>query len=477
MADWLILESTREEIIALEVRTGPEGAEVLGAARASLVENFAAEPDVLAEQIRKLTAQVSAKQVVLVVPREAVVFRQFELPAVPPEELPDLVRFQAATKFSTPVEELTLDYIPFTPPAEGMGLTVVAASLDKDLLARWRKACEMCGLNLNGCTVSSVGLTELVARAGELPGLHSPPTLILYGEENKLELTLVDDGAPLFSSIVHVRVEGQSPGRLLDRELKRAQVVLSESDPGVDIAKAVICGPSVVAREWLDQNFPGRWTELDLKRKPIPGVKIQGDPAKISLPALGAALAQESPRVPGVDFLRPRRPPQKRDVSKYQLAAIIGGVTLLLLLSYGGFSWRLSSLEAEAKRIDIAAANLTAENKQQAPILQQAGDIRAWDATRHDPVQFLIQLQKQMPGTDRLYFEQLNVDPVTGDASMKVTGNGHARERADVQEMLDNLSEHGFRVIPKAINRGTKDPDYPITFDLDIELLRNSSGS
>ncbi len=140
MSEWLIIESTRESITLLEAGISPAGVELTACARVSLLENFAADPEVLAEQLGILRGKSSVKQVLLVVPRDVVVLRQFELPSVPDNELPDLVRFQAATKFATPVDELTLDFIPLASRAEGMGRIVIAASIDLALLERWQKA-------------------------------------------------------------------------------------------------------------------------------------------------------------------------------------------------------------------------------------------------------------------------------------------------------------------------------------------------
>ncbi|MGE3999784.1 MAG: hypothetical protein AB7I48_06185, partial [Planctomycetaceae bacterium] len=54
---------------------------------------------------------ISPGEALVVLPREAVVVRTLDLPKVPENELPELVRFQAATKSSTPLDRLALDYL------------------------------------------------------------------------------------------------------------------------------------------------------------------------------------------------------------------------------------------------------------------------------------------------------------------------------------------------------------------------------
>lgn len=472
MSDWLILESTREEIVALEVRTSAErGVEVLRSARTELLENFAADPEVVAAQIKKLVREVSTRQVLVVIPREVAVFRQFELPAVPADELPDLVRFQAATRFSTPVDELVIDYIPFAPRVEGMGHSVLAASLDKDLLERWRKGCELAGLQLVGCTVSSVGLAEAVVRLTPNQTTRRP-TLIVYGEAAKIELLLLDEGCPLFSAVVHLRGEGQSVERLLDRELKRAFVTLGESHPGVEIDQAVLCGQSTLVGDWLNRTFPDRWTTLDLANVPTSTLRINGDPNSVSVPALGWALAQEQPQVLGLDFLRPRKRPEPQDWSKWKWGAVAAVAVLMCLSAYIGFRWRLSALNTELADIEEQTRTLVAQNSAGQPVIASKNVLSNWVDSRQDPVQFLITLNELSPETDRLYFSSLNVSPLGNEVRVRVTGAGQARTRADVEELNDRLAESGFRIRPKAINQNAKDPDYPIAFELDADWLK-----
>ena len=472
MTEWLIVESTRESITLLEAGISPAGVEVTACARASLLENFAADPEVLAEQLVTLRGRSTVKQVLLVVPRDVVVLRQFELPSVPDNELPDLVRFQAATKFATPVDELTLDFIPLASRAEGMVRTVIAASIDIALLERWQKACELCGLQLVGCTPSSIALAELVGR--ELGPSHRErtPTLVIYGDEQRLELLLLDQGCPLFSTNVHVRVEGQSIERLLDRELKRAAVTLNQVEPGAEIAQAVLCGQNTAAAAWLDVVFADRWSLCHPLETSGETLQIRCDTSLISLPALGMALAQSQPHVPGLDFLRPRRRVEQRDWSRWKLIAGVVAAVLVLLVAYGSYLSYLGGLEDDVLALKERQADLQQTLTAGAPVEESARLIEDWEQTRSDPLQFLIQLKESSPETDRLYFRSLKLIPQAGGVQMRVNGSGNARQRSDVEQMYRQLEENGFRVRAKAIDRLNRDPDYPFVFELDADLQR-----
>jgi hypothetical protein len=472
MADWLILESTREELMAMEVNCEDGKLEVRRAARMPLLENFAADPDVIADAVRKLLPGSTFRQALLVVPRDVVVLRQFEIPPVPPEELPDLVRFQAATKFSTPAEELNLDYIPFSPRAEGMGRSVLAASIDKDLLERWEKAAVLLNVQLVGCTVSAVAMAELVARHAHRSHQDLPPTAVLYAEETKVEFLLLDEGIPLFSSTVHIRLEGQSVERLLEREWKRAQVQLNQVHPGKDIEQAVYCGRQQPAIEaWLNKSFAGQWTRFDPAVSLKDEVKLGAFADQISLPAIGWGLAQERSHAPTLDFLRPRKAEIKKDWRYVKWGSAAAAIGLLLLGGYATFQYKLSALAEELQETQRQTRVLESENREKQPTLTSQELMRAWTASRKDPVEFVPLLKSLIPNTDRLYFQKFDLEPGGTDVLMYVSGNGRARARADVERMYEELETNGFRVRPSAINLAAGDPDFPISFELRAECL------
>ena len=61
---------------------------------------------------------IKSSEVSVLLPRNDCFVRRLELPQVPANELPDLVRMQAASICSTPVEDLAIDFLPL-PADEG----------------------------------------------------------------------------------------------------------------------------------------------------------------------------------------------------------------------------------------------------------------------------------------------------------------------------------------------------------------------
>src|SRR4051794_37414582 len=107
MADLLALSWDRHRLTGIEVSSTGAGARILG----TFSVDWPDQPPTanwLRETLRKFG--VNAKQVILALPREDAVLRMLELPAVSDDELPTLVRFQAAARSAQSLDQLLLDY-------------------------------------------------------------------------------------------------------------------------------------------------------------------------------------------------------------------------------------------------------------------------------------------------------------------------------------------------------------------------------
>ncbi|MEZ5944205.1 MAG: hypothetical protein R3C18_22660 [Planctomycetaceae bacterium] len=469
MADWLVLESNGEELRCLVARSQSGGVEISDAAHVELPENFSTDIGVAVECVRGLIPNSGVTQTLLVLPRDVVVFRQFDLPSVPPEELPDLVTLQAATKFSTPVDEIIIDYIPFEPRAEGMDFAVLAASVERDLLKHWRTVCERVGLQLVGCTVRPTAIVETVVRLAEYNVSPLPPTLVVVEDKNRIEMLLMDEGRLLFGSNIPPRPEGTPLDGLLDRESKRAMVALAESHPGVSIEEAVLCGSAPHLEDWLTRRFPNRLKRITQSDASRANVQFRCEPKSVSFASIGWILAQENAQAPRIDFVRPRKRPEAKQWTRLQLGGIAAAVALVLIAAYVSWWMTLSGLQSEAKDIQNLASKLEMQNDGDSPVRDSREAIKTWEDGREDHTALLKHLNDLAPGTDRLYFTSLNLAPKTGDLKIRIKGSGQARTDDDVSDMYRQLEGKGFVIRPKAMNRGTKDPDYPISFELDAD--------
>ncbi|MFG0295858.1 MAG: hypothetical protein ACF8PG_08110, partial [Maioricimonas sp. JB045] len=75
-------------------------------------------------------------------------------------------------------------------------------------------------------------------------------------------------------------------------------------------------------------------------------------------------------------------------------------------------------------------------------------------------------------GTDRLYLTNLQFAPSARGAVATVRGSGYARSRRDAEDLYQVLADHGYRVRPHEVEISRRDPEYPVTFELDIDVVR-----
>src|SRR5579871_2997505 len=78
--------------------------------------------------------QIRADLTIISLPRDLVVVKRLELPAVPDEELPVLVRFQAGAKSSMPIGDLALDFVPLPQRDPTLARQVVTAVVPRQLV-------------------------------------------------------------------------------------------------------------------------------------------------------------------------------------------------------------------------------------------------------------------------------------------------------------------------------------------------------
>src|SRR5262249_31493017 len=87
----------------------------------------------------------SAGPVLVALPRDEAVVRRLELPEVPDDELPVMVRFQAGAKSSVALDELALDFIPLPKRSEVPGREVLMATVPRPTMDEVLTVCRNAG--------------------------------------------------------------------------------------------------------------------------------------------------------------------------------------------------------------------------------------------------------------------------------------------------------------------------------------------
>ena len=430
-----------------------------------------AGPDIAAELALKTTALGQNAPCIVVVPRETVIVRQLQLPNVPIDELPALVSFQAATKSSTPATAITVDFVSIG--EQGEGQAVVAVALDSGRVQRVRDLVARAKLQLIGLEVSPFLIAELVARAEEQGGTPDVPTLIVAQSGDRVEISILDRRRLIATHAVWLP-EGDTARHVspLQMEINRCLISLGQSHPGVEVDQVYLVEDEeadVAVVKVLNERFGAKVHALDLGvfGTPIPPEN------RLSYAALIArGLAGESGMIPRVDLANPRQPAAKPDHTRRNLIAGVAAAALLLGGTWWNYSSQMASMHDE---LDVLNTKMTSQNedvKNGKDDLAAANALTTWIEGDQDQLGVWDQFHQLLPGTDRLYFTELQSQPLSKAKLLKVIGTARARDTDDVNDLLQKLADAGWQVKPIQPSNSKKDPDYPWQFTLEAELLR-----
>ena len=390
-----------------------------------------AQPEALGKWLAdSLQAEsVTAEQAHVVLPREAIVVRKLELPNAPDEELPDLVRFQAATKSSTPLDKLALDYLPLPVQPDDASRQVLMVTVDRERLRLIRETVAAAQIELLSVGISPVAVSEVITHINRQDSANpDKATLVVFHDAHRVEITALVNQQVVFSHHARLARDETSGGsNPATAEINRTLIALSQSLSESEIGEVCLIQWGDVdsaVEEALRTRFAERLNLLDVSL--ASGVTLARDVDVATLAgfalALGTLLGQTNRQVTSVNFLDPRRaivPPDRTNVRRGITAA---AAVLLASVGYWSFSSYLADLEAQTLDVEQQVADIDAELRQGAPDLNAALLIREWIDRTRNPLDIIDQINRLAPATDRLYLQELNTQTLSRDADLRITG-------------------------------------------------------
>ena len=164
----LAVDWDRHEVRGVLISAGATGNSVAGAWSASLstVDPAGLSGKQIGGRLAAAVAgQISGKVTTLVgVGRDHVQIKLLSLPPAPPEELPDLVRFQAEREFTALGTDAALDFIPISGDAQTPN-QVLALALSPAGIIEAREVCEALGLESDRIEVRGCAATAFASHA------------------------------------------------------------------------------------------------------------------------------------------------------------------------------------------------------------------------------------------------------------------------------------------------------------------------
>lgn len=483
MSEHLALDWDSELITGLEAVTSRQGVSVHKAFMLSWPESIDVEKDAdqaahwLKQQL--LGLGITAKSVLVSLPRESVVVRRLTVPNAPDDELPALVQLQAATKSSTPLDQLELDFLPLPLVSPDGGRDVLMCSMAKKKTAKLRAILAGAGLELESLGISSIATAELIAREEKARKLDpSATTLVIARHGHRVEISLLQQNQVILSHSTQIHTDDEEHPfgneSLIVAEVQRSMISLHHQAGQIRIDRAWLVGEESEVAELAKVVE----TRLKCETTALIPTFAQGltnqasdwpEPVAAFAAPLGLLLSRTDPTVGAIDFQNPRKPRPRRDVKKLRLMVGAGVVAVLLLAAMGYRWWKVNDLRDEITQTRSQIDRLKQSVKAGEPLMKSAALVAEWDQRANQELGQLGQLYAELPGTHKMYLVKYHLTAGPKTSLGVIQAEGRAKTEEEVRQLKANLAERGIKVKPTKTGESS-DSDYPVSFTLDLEL-------
>ena len=484
MAEILSLEWEHEEVrgVLADVTTGRVRVErtfVIAKPTTSASSSGPLQIEWLRPELARLG--LAAGQVLVALPRDEAIVKRLELPEAPDSELPVMVRFQAGAKSSVALEELALDFIPLPRRSDVPGREVLMATVPRQTMDEVQTVCRTGGLEPAMIGLTASAIAEFVARAeSRADTAASGASLVVARHGNRIEISMLRRSHLLFSHSARLSeaATGQQAQAIV-AEVSRALVALRGAIADVKIERVwtlVSADEHEQLAESLHRRLSCEVQALDPFTYVERDARVGDAVADRSLFAgpIGMLLAKADPRVPGLDFLSPRRPAVKRDDRRRRMIMAGAGAGALVLL-LGFAHWlRISNLDAAIEALNDEEVRLNKQIHDGAPTKASSDLVAQWVSDGEEWLDELPELTSRMPGTDRVYLRKLRVQPKFGAAGFaSFSLEGFAREEKDTLNLNERFlaADDRYLGLPVTERAETKTEYYKAYFEKEIRLL------
>ncbi len=346
--------------------------------------------------------------------------RELQLPPVPDDELPDMVRFQAIRSFATAGESATVDFL-VTKRGEN-GIEIIAAAVGPKSLASIQETGEAVGL-----PIKRIALRPLAASALYLirhPNAEEGDTVLIDLLADDAEIVVARDGKVIFVRTVRMPGVEAVRGRALAGELKRSLMACGSSG---SIGRVILWGRESIHSDEKQMLAEASESHVEVIN-PFDLVDVDRNanlPDHVGrlAPLVGLLVADDSDSDRLIDFLNPR----ERHVetpSPYRRALLIGvPVAAALLLAFGAYR-RIKGLDRQIAELKTANAAMKPDVDRAAESIARTETI---DGFLDGDVNWLNELRRlavQMPPSDEMIVRSVSAtaDARAGGGTLKVEG-------------------------------------------------------
>ncbi|MFP6762246.1 MAG: pilus assembly protein PilM [Planctomycetaceae bacterium] len=483
MADIIALDWDATHVCGVQADVAPGSLNVQKSFSFDIPEGFASPAELGPWLLTELQQNgISARRVLVSIPREDVVLRHLELPNVDDDELPELVRFQAASISTIPLDQLALDFLPLPSRDSIPGREVLMASVNRDRIETLRKTVLEANLTLESVGVSSIEAAHLVSETTDEQ--NSSPgelSLIVSRHGKRIELSILGQGHLYFSHSTQVASDDPRSQSAILAEISRSMIALQKRLPEARLARAWILGSPGEDSELaagIHERF--RCTLKRVDPFSAAGLTVDTEPGDNSHAAyagpIGMLLGQRYESRRTLDFLHPRRAAVKRDYTQIKRMAVAAAGVLLIGSLFFYRNFQVSTLENKTQLATDQATRQKQILEELTPQLDVVDSVDEWAALNVNWLNETRWLVETMQGTDRHHLDQIRLTGGNRSRKGTVALTGFAKERADAQtlnaELLDRKDGQTVEVQSKSNNRSGRDQ---FRFEVEVTLKKDNT--
>lgn len=420
-------------------------------------------PARLGDKLRAILGTVGVQRgdVTVIVARNDVEMRHLQLPPVPDEELPEMVRFQARNHFTSFSDESLVDFVPLSRTDDHS--TVLAAALSEEVVQRIQDIVEAAGLKLRHIVVRPFAAVELVRSEHPDPGTR----VILEMIGREADISVVENDHIIMSRTVRVpdsysddQFDAWLPGEI-HRTITAAQGQTQAGDPG----EIVVCGspdehPRLAAELKKDFQVETRFL------KPFDQIHKSN---RLELPArhdgfaslLGSLVGQVGEDRRGLDFLAPRKKPESR-VNRKKVYQLVGLAAALLLMGLASIWWVLGNKQAQISELQAQINEIRQFTDVTGDTIKNTLPLDNWRSRQVNWLEELYQLSQILPDPDKTRIGRFTANSARNDnAAIDIRG---LLKDTSMRELSDRLETRPYSIRP------TVDPTKEGGFDQEYRV-------
>ncbi|MBK8267329.1 MAG: pilus assembly protein PilM [Planctomycetes bacterium] len=501
----LAIDWDKKDLRMAMIRSKADRIELLKAVSVPLPSDLALDnAELLGAFIREATRQsgLSARHVLMSIPRDQAVLNTLNLPPTPADDLPAIIQFQVVKELPFDAAQATIDFAFAMGHEAKAPCSPLVAAIRNEELEFYKSVAKEAGL-----TIERVGLrpfANLRAVIGSQPELASRTVLMVEVGPFLTEINVVHQGSLTFSRAAMVplpRLDQAKSDNVLDSRISMLPVLDAEQDeitreavgrlmvdvirsyeahrataPQTSVDQIVVCGATGLETE-LAQSLAARFAAkaelftpdrlLDLS--PQRAKELRGFSAVI-----GLSVGHARPPLEIFDFNKPKKQVSKRTRQLRKAPIAIG--TAVLVVGFGIWA-HINFVQpkwADAEKVRLSVEKMQKIEKPYKDFIAQVKMLQEWTESEQYWPEVIADLSRALPSDQVACVDRLDLD-MRGGGKTKRYGSLEMKMRVADSGTSNAISEAlramGYQKVeaPSETPRGFRDGEQVYRFDTKIK--------